>query len=394
MRIVLLTRFFPPEISGGARRPHGLVAGWRADGHHVTVVAPAGADDPHLIAVPHPTYPARPSHGTGQHEASGIASWLRTHLMLPDPEVRWALRSVRAAEAAAREADWIVSTSPPESLHLAARLLSDRTGTPWLADMRDLWLERPQLTARRGWLRQRVERPLARWILGRARALTAVSPALMHELDGLAPDGVPRAVVGHFTLPYAGPAEPLPADSFNIVHTGAISLSNPLSEFACLLEDFEKLVQRRPDARLWLAGHLSAHEVAAFRSSPAGSRIEIVGPVDARRARALQAGADALALVSGRNSHALPGKQAEYRSTGLPILVSAPGPWLELVEDRARLLAFADAADLPKATPAQTTPAQASPAQATPPDDSARVAARQFIALMNAAQPANGSRNT
>lgn len=384
MRIVLLTRFYPPEVSGGARRPHGLVAGWRADGHQVTVVAPAGADDPHLIAVPHPRFPASPAPLQERSGGARIADWLRANLLLPDPEVRWALRAAVAAEPAVRDADWIVSTSPPESLHLAARLLARRTGKPWLADLRDLWLERPQLAVRLGWLRQQVERPLARWILRGAQALTAVSPTLMRELDALGPAGVPRAVIGHFALPYTGQAQPLPADSFNIVHTGAISLSNPLSEFACLLEDFEQLARRRTDARLWLAGHLSAHEVSACRASPAADRIEMVGPVDSQRARALQAGADALALVSGRSSHALPGKYAEYITTGLPILVSAPGPWLDLVTDRRQLLAFAEAGALPKA----------SHGQHVPPDDSARAAARQFIDLMQASGPIVHQRNT
>lgn len=390
MRIVLLTRFYPPEVSGGARRPHGLVTAWRADGHDVTVVAPAGAEDAQLIAVPHPTYPARPAASTDRSGGPNLASWLRTQLLLPDPEVRWALRAARAAEAAARAADWIVSTSPPESLHLAARLLSDRTGTPWLADMRDLWLERPQLLVRSNPLRQRIERPLARWILSRARALTAVSPALMRELDQLAPAGVPRAVVGHFALPFDGTPEALPADSFNIVHTGAVNLSNPLSQFQCLLSDFEALAGQRPDARLWLAGHLSEAEIVACRASPVASRIELLGPVSAVRARALQAGADALALVSGTTSHALPGKYAEYVTTGHPILVSAPGPWLELTQPGS-WIPFADGINLPK--PNSGTAAAAV--------NSAEAAARQFIALMQAggghlpaSAGSNGSRPT
>jgi hypothetical protein len=42
-------------------------------------------------------------------------------------------------------------------------------------------------------------------------------------------------------------------------------------------------------------------------------------------------GADALALVSGRASHALPGKFSEYLQANKPILISAPGPWCRLL---------------------------------------------------------------
>lgn len=35
--------------------------------------------------------------------------------------------------------DAIVSTGPPQSMHLIARQLSRATGIPWVADFRDPW---------------------------------------------------------------------------------------------------------------------------------------------------------------------------------------------------------------------------------------------------------------
>jgi hypothetical protein len=138
-------------------------------------------------------------------------------------------------------------------------------------------------------------------------------------------------IIEHFATPFDGVAESLPLDTVNLVHTGAISLSNPLSEFCVFLQDFETLAQVRPDAALWLAGNLTPHERAAIAKLKAKSQIHVLGPVSANRARALQMGGDGLVLVSGSKSHALPGKFSEYAQTDKPIFVSAAGPWIDLI---------------------------------------------------------------
>jgi glycosyltransferase involved in cell wall biosynthesis len=350
LKIILLTRYFPPEISGGARRPSALVRAWRELGAQVTVVGPAGIEDEDCVQIPHPSFPAIPdlsaSHGS---VPASISDRMRRAILLPDPEVRWALRAARMARPVATNADWIVTTSPPESLHLAGRLLKQQTSCLWLADLRDLWLVDPQLAVRRHPFRRVVEEQLAKWILSGCDALTSVSPIV--ETEGLALAGSlkPSLIVPHFALPFEGTPEALPPETFNIVHTGSVGLSNPLSEFGCLIDDFEALALVKPMAVLWLAGNLVPAERARCLASPVGGRIRLLGPVSMTRARALQAGADALALVSGRYSHALPGKYSEYHSTGLPILISAPGPWRDLLPADGRTMPFGEGAALAKA---------------------------------------------
>jgi glycosyltransferase involved in cell wall biosynthesis len=351
VKFIVLSRHYPPERAGGSRRPSALVAGLRALGHEVLVVAPTGADDSELLGVPHPVFPhvTDPSeHDSNQNQLVG--NWMRRWLLLPDPEIRWALRAAKAIRKTDFLADWLITTSPPESLHVVGALLKKQLGVKWLADVRDLWLKSPQLSMRRHVVRRWIESHLARRCLTLADALIGVSPTVLAEAQELSgKPNIPSVVIGHFAMPYSGARRQLPRETFNIVHTGAVGLSNPLSDIAPLLADFEALAQQRPDAHLWLAGRLLESEAASLRRSSAAQKITILGLLENSDARALQAGADALAIVSGPNSHALPGKFSEYQTTGIPILLAGSGPWTSLVPSGAAL-AFNAAADLPKRT--------------------------------------------
>jgi glycosyltransferase involved in cell wall biosynthesis len=357
MRLLVVTRYYPPEVSGGARRPKALVEGLRAAGVDVTLCGPSGIEDENFIDVSHPSFPAVPSDvGTsGDVPASkGLADWARRHLLLPDPEIRWALRVVARIKASGQKYDWVLTTSPPESLHVAGALLKRHLGCKWVADVRDMWIRRPQRrelenSAFRRWIETRI----ARATLGQVDALVAVSQAVMDEVSDYTSASVPKTIIGHFSTPFAGAAEALPDATFNIVHTGAITLSNPLSQFSALLADFGVVAKNRPEAVLWLAGNLTVSEQAAIASATFSTQIRMLGPVSMERARALQLAGDALALVSGEASHALPGKFSEYAQTGKPILISAPGPWVELIPKDAPVYQFIDAASWTETPPSE-----------------------------------------
>jgi glycosyltransferase involved in cell wall biosynthesis len=340
VRILIITRHYPPEMAGGSRRPSGLAKGLRALGHEVFVVAPTGAEDSHLLAVSHPVFPVLADGGSGERPVS-LSDWMRRWILLPDPEIRWALSCVRAVSQAAVKPDWIITTSPPESLHVAGALLKKKLKARWLADVRDLWLTNPQRPERLSPLRRACESLVARWLMQQADAVVGVSPIVLEESVTFSANAKSKrsttnhAVIGHFASPYEGPPHSILTDeTFNIVHTGSVQLSNPLSRIDELLAAFEAFQVQKPEARLWLAGRLSGIEVAKVHSSASTSKIRLLGSLPMEEARALQKGADALALVSGPSSHALPGKISEYETTGLPILIAGDGPWRDLLQSR------------------------------------------------------------
>ena len=69
------------------------------------------------------------------------AMWVRGNLFLPDPRCLWIGPSVRFLKKYLKEhpVDLIVSTGPPQSMHIIGMKLSKATGLPWIADFRDPW---------------------------------------------------------------------------------------------------------------------------------------------------------------------------------------------------------------------------------------------------------------
>src|SRR5262249_20087461 len=62
--------------------------------------------------------------------------------LLPDSYAGWAPRARHAALAriARGGIDAVLSSSPPDSVHLAGAAVADASGLPWVADFRDPWV--------------------------------------------------------------------------------------------------------------------------------------------------------------------------------------------------------------------------------------------------------------
>lgn len=72
-----------------------------------------------------------------------IGNYVRGNFFIPDPRILWVRPSVNFLLKYLKQkpVDAIVSSGPPHSLHLIAKQLKQKTGTPWVADFRDPWLE-------------------------------------------------------------------------------------------------------------------------------------------------------------------------------------------------------------------------------------------------------------
>jgi hypothetical protein len=121
--------------------------------------------------------------------------------------------------AASRRFDFIIATSPPEVTFMVARALSRRTGTPWVADFRDLWfrdmlLYRSRLAA---WLAG----PLNRRLVNAAKGLVTVSRGLQERLQAYLGREVILSYNGFFEEPAAAEAA-VPDGRKRIVYTGRL----------------------------------------------------------------------------------------------------------------------------------------------------------------------------
>jgi glycosyltransferase involved in cell wall biosynthesis len=219
--------------------------------------------------------------------------------------------------------DVVLTSSPPDSLHLVGAFAQVATGARWIADLRESLTASP---FRRRELRG--ERILARLVARRADAVVAVTEPIATELS--------RSVE---VIPNGCDAEDFAGlryragERFRITHTGSFHGGRDPERF------LEALA--RTD------GDLVARFVGDFPDSARAhaGRLGVLGQVEAypflprRDALALQRDSEALLLLvadrRGRGSTVATGKLFEYLVARRPILAAAPldSPAAELVRD-------------------------------------------------------------
>ena len=347
-RLLAISYFFPPLAGGGVHRVLSFARHLPARGWDVTVVC-AGEDDywvrdPSLLArVPAETEVIRVPGG------SALASWLRLGggkgrrrggtfaglrrlsdwWLLPDSYAGWAHR---AREAAARRlagggVDALLTTSPPDSVHLAGPDLARRFRVPWVADFRDPSIALRVREPPTAWHRARHE-AMERRVLGGADLVLAASRT---HRDEIAAAGAARRAEhlpnGFEPDPPAAPAGADP-DHFRLAFTGTLSL---MEDAGTLLEAVHDVLARHGEARRRLRADLAGpydldYEDRALALGLKGI-VRFAGPVSHDESRALQRAADALLLWKPRGAGyrtMVPGKLYEYLDAGRPVIAMLP----------------------------------------------------------------------
>jgi glycosyltransferase involved in cell wall biosynthesis len=354
MRVLIVSFYFPPAGGGGVQRVLKLCRHLPELGIDVDVLAPDdpkwSAVDPGLAAdVPpettvhraryrgpsHAQTPAArlaTAHGVG---AIGVrAALLGRSLLLPDPEIAWLPDAVRAGTRAVREReiDVVLSTSPPNSVHVVGAAIARRTGVPHVADFRDSWLANPHRRYERRSVRAKraVEERIAHRALRRVAAVSAVTPSIAEEAADLAPPGTTVRVVanGCDFDEFEGLAYQR-GERMRIVHAGSFfGQRSPrpfLGAFAALLRSRPELQSRvqaaflgelRPADRDWALGLGLGDALALEGFRPHAEALAAMRAADALLLLVPRAGGRGLSVVSG--------KVYEYLAAERPIVALVP----------------------------------------------------------------------
>jgi glycosyltransferase involved in cell wall biosynthesis len=218
-------------------------------------------------------------------------------------------------------------------VHVIGAAVAGATSRPWVADLRDSWLDHPHKSyeSRGTRAKRRVDHRLARTVARRADALVAVTEAIAAELRALDPSAAAKThVIGHGVdlSDFAG-LDHVPPARFTIVHTGAFFGQRSPRAFLTGLRD---LLDRRPDlrgeVRVRFVGDLRATDRDWARSLGIDDAWEETGFVPFREAVAAQRSADALLLLiphnNGRGDTVVSGKVFEYLAARRPVLAAVP----------------------------------------------------------------------
>lgn len=180
-KVLIITYYFPPQNAIGARRLYGLAKyiknfGWEPV--VLTVKMPRNnRDEFNIIEVDYPGNIHDLFHFAFDAYISAD-NFLWEFVSYPDKFKNLEKRILREIEVFLEnnKVDAIITSSHPETLHLAAKKIKDKYNIPWLADMRDLWTQLYYI--KRNPVRNLFEQQLEKSTLKKADAITTVSEPL------------------------------------------------------------------------------------------------------------------------------------------------------------------------------------------------------------------------
>lgn len=347
--VLIVAYLFEPNEMIAVRRPSALRRGLEAAGVRTTVItsqisgrAPGDQRDRVVRTLDLRTrirtqYQALVGY-TDMPVAARTAPRWWTRFIVPD--VTAATWMPTAVAALARtlltdRPDAIITTSPPESVHLVG-LAAHAAGVRWVADFRDGWMfdtpnPRPAF--------RRLDRALERIVATRADAVTAINQQIAADFrdrlgvdatclpNGFDPVELEQASDEHLLV------DP---HRFSLVYTGTLGidmvqggLGRRGEDALAFVDALARLLQEKPELaaeiELVVAGVVTEAERAVLTQGALSDVVRVVGRLPHARALGLQRAADALVLISGGAGYTT-GKVFEYLAARRPIFALADRP--------------------------------------------------------------------
>ncbi len=294
-----------------------------------------------------------------------LSLWVRGNCFIPDPRISWVHPSVRFLKKylAEHPVDAVVTTGPPQSVHLIGLGLKKALGLHWIADFRDPWTEmfyykHLGLSA----AADRRHRRLEQAVLDGADTVVSVSPPVAADfqaktrtpvvlitngfdeadfpsfdgpspsfagLTGESPAGAPGVQVSADQKKWPAeyldaPAPQRPRTEIRLVHTGLFAADgNPLNLWDALARRCDADPDFRARLQIRLAGKVDAAITDAIRARGLGDNLVELGYLPHDETVREQRAADILLLPLRREpeyAKVLPGKIFEYLAARRPVL--------------------------------------------------------------------------
>ena len=365
LKVLLVSIWFPPANAIGAVRVGHFAKSFYEAGHDVRVLTaqhpgdqslPLGLPADRVIYVQAPRSgeaidwlvgpilkfvrrlaratrkPASTETASGAQPPSGcVARGLRRQyyafMQFPDAYAPWLRRVTSIGYRLVGEwrPDVILASAPPNSGLIAGERIARRCGAPWIADLRDLWVDNSYYTYPywRLWL----DRLFEHYTLRSAAGLISVSPIWADTLRRKHKQPVACILNGFVAEDFPdNPTGPEPGDVVSILYTGGIYAGfrdpTPLFQAIALLTPAER---RHVAVHFYGPGDSDAAGVkAAAAAACIPDRVFLHNRVSYRESLALQQSADVLLLLQWNNikdAGNIPAKFFEYIGARRPILL-------------------------------------------------------------------------
>lgn len=259
------------------------------------------------------------------------AMWVRGNFFRPDPRCLWIRPSVRFLEKYLKEhpVDLIVSTGPPQSMHLIGMKLARKTGLPWIADFRDPWTRIfyfKHLCMTRA--TERWHKKMEKKVLDEATAVVAVSPLVQQEFQSMTQTPVELITNGFDECDFSAEryveAAGGEGTDFVITHTGLFAADgNPETLWDVLAEKCRKDIEFHRRLKIKLIGKTDEQITAAIDKAGLKENLVDMGYQPHSTAVEEQRKASLLILPLRKEPEykaVLPGKLFEYLASWRPVL--------------------------------------------------------------------------
>lgn len=266
-----------------------------------------------------------PVNGGKKSWKQKLSLYIRGNFFIPDPRVMWVRPSVKFLKNYLKKhpVDAIVSTGPPQSMHLIGLELSKATGLPWLADFRDPWtkifyFKHLELTPKSEMRHQALEKR----VLDGATRVIAVSPMVKKDFEAMTTTPVELITNGFDEEDFS---EHFESDEyFNITHTGLFaSDGDPETLWKVLAAKCRDDKEFRKSLRIRLVGKTDQEIVSSIEKAGLGPNLVNLGYQSHEVAVREQRNASVLILPLRKEPEyeaVLPGKLFEYLASRRPIL--------------------------------------------------------------------------
>lgn len=351
-RALIITYYWPPTGGSGVQRwvkfsRHLPEFGWQPVIYTPDNPEQLAVDESLLADIPaeaevlktHITEPyalARKLMGKGNEKGAGVnpvngqeksfkqklALAIRGNCFVPDPRIWWVKPSVKFLKKYLREhpVDVMVTTGPPQSMHLIGLELHRATGLPWVADFRDPWTKIfyfKHLGLSKSAERKHVA--LEQAVLDEATAIVSVTPLVQADFEAATKTPVHLITNGYDSDDFAPGRTEAHEGTFRIVHTGLFaSDGNPLA-----LWDALSALPFRENLDIRLAGKVDPEILEAIKARGLEGNLSVLGYLSHEDSVKELQNADMLILPLRKEPEyrkVLPGKIFEYLAACKPVL--------------------------------------------------------------------------
>jgi glycosyltransferase involved in cell wall biosynthesis len=268
-----------------------------------------------------------------------IAWWIRSNFFIPDAHFLWIRPSVKFLKSYLKEnpVDVIVTTGPPQSLHMIGYGLRHSLKIPWIADFRDPWTSidfYASLNLTR-WADKKHHR-LESKVLQTSDHIIAIGPNMKEEFSRLGAKSI-SVITNGFDETDFSTKSVQPDDKFSIVHLGTLSATrNSLAFWKALASKAAEDPSFASALEVKLIGALNYSVIESIESLKLSAYISSTEFIPHQEAIEILRKARVLLLLvnNSKNSRGIiTGKFFEYLAVGRPVLLVGP-----LDGDAARIL--------------------------------------------------------